>query len=151
MNIEETQFPKQTYVGNTTTIKMAEMKDNPFFQETYSAVGKYAGVTNQEIGTAVAIYKSWSIEKGEAETFVGFSVAEDFDTGEFERFDVEASNALSLMHLGSYDGLGESHQLLMRARREAGHTVKLAIEEYLNSPDETKDVTALRTRIHYLY
>jgi effector-binding domain-containing protein len=150
MNIEQINLPKTTYVGMTTTIKMAEMKNNPFFMETYSAVGAHAGKTNQALGTAVAIYKSWDMQKGEAETFVGFSVEDDFDVGSFERFEVDSGNAMTLMHMGSYDGLGESHQKVMAAMKEASHVTKLAIEEYMNNPNEV-DESELQTRIIYTY
>lgn len=151
MSIEQTSVPKTIYVGKTTTIKMAEMKNNPFFMETYGAVGKHAQSTGQAVQTAVAIYKSWDMEKGEAETFVGFSVAEDFDARDFERLEVDAGDAMTLMHMGSYDGLGQSHQKLMGAMKEAGHTIKLAIEEYLNNPEEVEDESKLETRIVYTY
>ena len=151
MNIEQTNHPKTTYFCNTTFIKMAEMKGNPFFMETYGAVGKHAEETGQALGTAVAIYKSWDMEKGEAETFVGFSVEDGFDAGALERLEVEASDAMTVMHLGSYDGLGQSHQQLMGAMKEAGHTIKLAIEEYLNSPHDVADESELKTRIVYTY
>ena len=144
-------FPKTTYIGKTTVIKMAEMKNNPFFMETYTAVGTHAGSTGQVLKTAVAIYKSWNMEKGEAETFVGFSVDDSFDAGNFERFEVEAGDAMSMMHMGSYDGLGASHQQLMGRMGEAGHTIKLAIEEYLNNPHEVQDESELQTRIIYTY
>ena len=151
MSIEQTAFPKTTYVGKTTTIKMAEMKNNPFFMETYTAVGQHAGATQQALNTAVAIYKSWDMEKGEAETFVGFSVPDAFDAGDFERLEVDAGDAMSMMHAGSYDGLGQSHQQLMGAMKEAGHTIKLAIEEYLNNPQEVENEADLQTRITYTY
>lgn len=150
MKIEQTKHPKTSYVGRTTTIKMAEMKNNPFFSESYGAVGKHAESTGQQINMAVAIYKSWDMEKGEAETFVGFSVPEGFDAGELERLEVDACDAMSLMHLGSYDGLGKSHQMLMHAMKEAGHTIKLAIEEYLNNPHDVAE-SELQTRIVYTY
>lgn len=132
-------------------IKMAEMKNNPFFMETYGAVGQHAAATQQALNTAVAIYKSWDMEKGEAETFVGFSVADDFDAGELERLEVEAGDAMTLMHMGAYDGLGGSHQQLMNAMKEGGHTIELAIEEYLNNPNEVENEADLQTRITYTY
>lgn len=149
--MEQISFPKTTYVGRTTVIKMAEMKNNPFFMESYGAVGQHAAATGQALTTAVAIYKSWDMEKGEAETFVGFAVADDFDAGELERLEVEAGDAMTLMHMGSYDGLGGSHQKLMGEMKEAGHTIKLAIEEYLNSPNDVADESELQTRIVYTY
>lgn len=151
MAIEQTSFPKTTFVGKTTTIKMSEMKNNPFFMETYQAVGKHAASTEQSLKTTVAIYKSWDMEKGEAETFVGFSVDDSFDSSDFERLEVDAGDAMTLMHMGSYDGLGGSHKQLMGTMAEAGHTIKLAIEEYLNNPSEVEDESALQTRITYTY
>lgn len=150
MNIEQTAFPKTIYVGKTTVIKMAEMMNNPFFMDTYKAVGEHAGATQQALKTAVAIYKSWDMEKGEAETFVGFSVDEGFDAGELELLEVEAGDAMTLMHMGSYAGLGQSHKKLMDMMGEAGHTIKLAIEEYLNNPQEVEE-SELQTRIVYTY
>lgn len=148
MDIQKKDFQKRWVVGRTKPIKMSEMKDNPHFMETYSAVGKYAQESGQQITSAVAIYKSWDMEKGESEVMPGFFVDEGFNPGEFELFEVPAGTALVGVHEGDYMNLGKSHETMMAAAKEEGTYPKLVLEEYLNMPGPDTPVEDLRTNIY---
>ena len=148
MNINQTQRAKTRYAGKTAVLKMAEMEKNPFFMQTYGEVAKYAKASNQQLGVPVAIYKTWDMEKGEAETMVAFVVEEGFDPGELEVFETDAEEVVAGMHVGPYSALGTSHQKIMEHVQVMGKTPRLAIEEYLNDPSTTPSAE-LQTRIVY--
>lgn len=150
MNIEKQSLPAATYAGKTAKIKISELQNNPIFMEVYGAIGKYAGESGQQskLGSAVAIYKSWDQKGDETALMPGFVVQNGFEFGDFEKFVVEAGEAIVGTHKGPYSGLKDAHAAVMKAVEEGGYTAKLTVEEYVNDPSTVAEEN-LETRIIY--
>lgn len=88
------------------------------------------------VGPPFAFYHSWSDEGTDME--VGFPIAgEGITKGRIRPFQLPAVKAAVAMHVGPYDKLMESYNVIMEWMRTNGKKpADYMWEEYLNSPDE---------------
>lgn len=151
MEIKKQHVEGQHYLGKTAKIKISEIMHNSIFKDTYGALGAYIhekGII--PTGAPVAIYKSWHPEEDYTDLMPAFAVNADVEVGDFELFEVPASEAYVGIHNGSYAGLKEAHEAIMKKMEEEGAIPKLTVEEYTVGPkmddngmDDSKCVSTL--------
>jgi AraC family transcriptional regulator len=88
------------------------------------------------VGPPFAYYHSWSNDETDME--VGFPIAgEGITKGRIRPFQLPAVEAATIMHVGPYDKLMETYNVLLEWMKANGKKpASYMWEEYINSPDE---------------
>jgi effector-binding domain-containing protein len=127
-------------------VKVTEIPTVMFrmFKELYPHLGKDVQCT----GPPFALYHSWEGEIMDLE--VGFPIAgKGIDSGNVRTIKLPAVRAAMAMHIGPYDRLAETYNIMMEWMKENGHSpASFMWEEYLNSPQEVSP-EQLMTRIYW--
>lgn len=149
MSIEQESVPQVIDLPETRTavvdgvVAGAELPS--FFDQAFQRLG---GTLAQQgvviIGPAFALYHAPVGETVDLE--VGFPIGDHLTEVDGVRpGTLPGGRAAHLVHLGSYDGLGESWGKLTSWMTEQGHTPATLWEVYVTEPSPDIDPTTLRT------
>ncbi len=145
-NIEETQFPGNTYAGIRQTVKWADMEK--MMPGMYEKVAKGAG--DRLAGPAIAIYYAWDTVKHEADVYAGFPVKEDKAVEGATIVKVPSAKAYMVHFTGNYDQLEKIHYQIGAHASNNKADVTYVLEEYLKMAPEEKDMNKWETKVYYI-
>lgn len=151
--MEQKKFGPKTYLGITTeNTKIEDLQ--PIFDEGYKKIYHFAQKNSIELtGPPVGLYWNFDMNTGTmnvlpgAEVAAGTSIPSD---SEFTIIKIPESNTLMDTHIGSYDGLKNVHDNLMKHLMQ--NSLKMGtytIEVYVTDPMKEKDTSKWVTEVYY--
>jgi len=146
MAIERVTIPSRPYVGIRRKVPVTELQ--PYFMEVLPKV--HGWLKSQGIEPAsmpMARWHAMDMDAGIADVQAGCFVSEAIEgEGEITGDTTPAGEALTLTHVGSYDGMGKSWMSVYGKAKELGLTPGAGWEVYVDDP-ATVDPAVLRTEI----
>ncbi len=142
-------------IVNTKETPAIAIRDNVKATEIPAAMGRMFGELFPHLGKDVqcagppfALYFSWEGELIDLE--VGFPITgKGIEAGNVKTVKLPAVRAAMAMHIGPYDRLMDTYNLMLEWMKANGHTpASYMWEEYLNSPDEVPP-EKLMTRMYW--
>lgn len=114
----------------------------------YGELFPHLGKDVQCAGPPFALYHSWEGEVMDME--VGFPIAgKGIEAGNVRTIKLPAVRAAMAVHIGPYDRLTDTYNIMMEWMKVNGHTpASFMWEEYLNSPQEVAP-DKLMTRLYW--
>jgi len=146
MDIQRTTLEPRTYVGVRRKVPVAELQG--YFQEVLPKVMGW--LQAQGIAPAsmpMARWHAMDMQAGIADVQAGCFVGEAVDgDGDITCDTTPAGDALTLTHVGSYDGMGDSWMQLYGEAEKLGLTPGAGWEIYVDDPGQV-DAAELKTEI----
>ncbi len=147
MKIEKMTVAPKYYLGKTGKIKISELQGNPLFASVYAEITQSGA---QMTGPMAAIYKTWDTANNSCDLMPAILVAENTAAGNLELFKIPERTAVVGIYQGPYDNLKGAHQEMMDFMNKDNLQSDLAVEEYLNNPENTAPENLLTRIVHYL-
>lgn len=142
MNIETVAAKAAPMVFVTRTVGMDATEIGAVMGEAFNAIGAFVGKTGiAPAGPPLAVYRDWDEKSGKMKVDVGIPVAPG-DAGRIEgevaAGETPSGSALKAIHVGPYDTLTSTYDVLMAHMKEKGIPLSsVSWEVYANDPETT--------------
>ena len=156
--ISETTFGPKQYLTLRKSIATSQITDKQMYYDAGVRLAKYIKQNNLTItGSWSVLYFLWDEQNHKAEIGIALPIAETpmINDSEFTLTAIPESKAAMAVLEGSYEKLGETHQLLMQYAKnnslDFNNVPVIAVEEYAVSPKQDNNPENWRTNIYYLH
>jgi effector-binding domain-containing protein len=144
-DVQEVEREARMYVGNKTTVSMADM--GAYFMENMPKMGNFS---DKAVGPPAALYWSWDTENMQSEMTAAMAVDMEEAPEGYELYEQPAGKYLLINYFGNYDQSEAAHNT-MGAYMETNNLelTGAVMEEYITDPGTEPDTSKWQTNILY--